>query len=100
MIQSIIKMKKEITKILDNGRNEREVYCNLNVGDKLRCKKEIKSTGDIGASGLTFKYTAFIPGEIYEVYSNYMWGGTQVSYVLDEDNTLHFATTDLFEIVR
>lgn len=89
----------KISEITDNGGNKRKVYSNLNVGDKLKAKCKVISKDDIGMSGLTFDYDAFIPDKIYKVYSTYIWGWTKIAYVSDESGTLHFATPEIFDLV-
>lgn len=86
-----------IKKIYDNSGNLRNVYF-LPLGSKLKAKKLVTSTGDIGASGRTYKYSAFEPDKIYKVVHNVNWRGTNISYVIDSDATLHFAEIELFDL--
>lgn len=89
-----------ISEITDNIGSERKVYTGLRVGDKLKAKCKVYSKGDIGMSGLTYRYEAFIPNKIYKVYKTYNWNFTDVAYVSDEDGTLHFATPEIFDLVE
>lgn len=85
--------------IRDNSGNKVEVIDGLAPGDILICQKDQKSIGDVGLSGLTYKYTAFESGKEYEVYSTPQWGFEgPVPYVMDEDATLHFATPEIFKV--
>ena len=90
----------KISQITDNIGNTRWVFENLKVGDKLRAKCKVTSKGDIGMSGFTFHYDAFIPNKVYKVNSTLFWDHTKIGYVSDEGGTLHFATPDLFDIVE
>lgn len=89
----------KISEIIDNLGNKRKVYTNLKVGDKLKAKFKVTSKDDIGMSGLTFNYDAFIPNNIYEIKMTYIWGWTNIGYVADESGSLHFATPELFDIL-
>lgn len=93
-------MKKISTSfIFDNSQKRVEVITGLQKGDKLIAKKMAYSSGDIGMSGLTYRYEAFIPGKTYYVHHTFVWDFTKVAYVSDEDNSLHFATPEQFEVV-
>jgi len=89
----------EISEIRDNSGCKRQVYANLNVGDRLKAKCKVVSKDDFGASGLTFDYDAFIPDKVYEVKRTYRWDFTLIGYVADESGTLHFATPEIFDLV-
>ena len=70
----------------------------LKKDDILIAKKSVTSKGDIGMSNLVYNYEAFIPGKKYKVHHIYDWKWCNVAYVADEDNTLHFATPEIFDI--
>lgn len=84
--------------LIDNGGNEVTYIKRLKKGDELICKKQVRTLGDIGFSGKVYDCEAFIVGKIYTVHHIYNWGGSQVAYVADEDNTLHFAIPEIFDI--
>jgi len=87
------------TSFIYNNADERvEVISGLKKGDKLIAIGSVQSKGDIGMSGMTFNYEAFIVGKTYFVDHLTNWDGIMVAYVADEDNTLHFATPKLFEL--
>jgi hypothetical protein len=81
------------------GRNKRSVYTKLNVGDCLKAKHDIISKDDIGMSGQTFDYKAFIKDKIYKVATLYTIDFKKVAYVSDEAGYLHIATPETFELI-
>jgi hypothetical protein len=89
----------KIAEIRDNSGAKRKVFKNLQIGTKLRAIKDIISTDDVGMSGQTFRYPAFIKNNTYKVKHNTEWDFIKISYVADESGALHFATPDVFEII-
>jgi hypothetical protein len=89
-----------IGQLTDNSGNKVNYIRDLKPGDKLIAKSSVKSTGDFGFSGQTYRYEAFIPGRIYIVRHVTHWDGSLVAYVSDEDGTLHFATPEVFDIYK
>ena len=59
-----------VEEIFDNCNCKRLVYADLCVGTRLRAKVGVVSIDDIGYSGRTFNYSAFIEGNEYEVVSS------------------------------
>jgi hypothetical protein len=88
-----------ISEIVDNSGRKVKVYVGLKIGDKLKAVREVIAKDDLGASGLTFDYQAFILGDIYEVGKLYRWGITEIAYVYDTSGTYHFATPEIFELI-
>ena len=86
--------------ICDNNGVRTNVISGLKKGDKLVAKKSTIGTGDIGASGLCFKYNSFIVDKIYTVDHTYYWDGVIVSYVIDEDGTSQWVTPDIFDLLE
>ncbi len=76
------------------------VILGLKPGNILIAKKIVQSTGDIGMSGLTYQYDAFIPGNEYKVDHLSDWDFETIAYVADEDNTLHIARPEVFDIKK
>lgn len=90
--------KMRISKVRNNFGIEREVYTNLYVGDKLRCKEDYRSLGRL--TGIAYDYDAFIGGKIYEVDNVHEFNYALVAYVVDEDGTSVWATPDIFDVVE
>ena len=87
------------TGVLINNVGKEVTYIKgLEKGDVLVAKILTKSVGDIGFSGQTYDYEAFIPGKEYKVDHITKWDYERVAYVADEDNTLHFATPNVFDL--
>lgn len=82
--------------IYDNHGQKTEIIKGLSEGDALIAISTYKSKGDIGMSGLTFDYEAFIVGKEYKVGHMSSWDGVRVAYVVDEDGTSTWATPQLF----
>lgn len=86
----------EIGYAYDNSNTKRPFIKDLKKGDKLVCIKSKYGTGDIGMSGQTFRYEAFISGKTYTVNYIHQWDWHQIGYVCDEDGCSTWATPELF----
>lgn len=79
-----------------NNRHEEYQYIKyLKKGDILKCKQTSYSLGDIGFSGMTFKYESFIKDKEYIVDQEYH----DMAYVVDEDGTSCIAKPEDFDVV-
>ena len=86
--------------IKNNFGETTNVILGLQPGDILIAKKVVYSTGDIGMSGKTYEYEAFIPGNEYKVHHLFDWDFKTIAYVADEDNSLHIVRPEVFDIKK
>ena len=87
----------KIGKVTDNSGRERNYIKGLKVGDKIIAINTGVGRGDLGMSGMTYRYDMFIVGKEYTVESIGGAFARDLAWVIDEDGSSTWVEPEYFK---
>lgn len=85
-----------IKTLFNNSEQKVKVIAGLEVGDKVKCIKQVVGfKGELSTSRL-FAMKSLVEGKIYEVKETFIWNGTKIAYVANENGLLDWVSPEIF----